>query len=1096
MRTADHRSIGRHDELSTLEAAARRARSGMGSLVLISGDPGIGKTTLLADFSIAVMATTPVFRVGSHWAEGTPPYWPWTKAIRQLISGVDQETLAGWTTGLAQWLSPVLPELEQLADDTDRVADPEFAQLRFFDSMTRFLAAAADHDPFVILFEDLHWADGPTLQLLGHVARELDRLPAMIVVSYRETEMAERPDGPGFRSGVVRLPATVSLNLRGLDDAQTEALIKRLTRHDGEVPAVITRRLTRFTGGNPFFSTELIDHIAGGATGDHAVGLLAAAADDRRRLHVPDSLRDLAEKRLEKLSFECFELLRIAAVLGPDMDLSTLHAVSDLSAGETDKFVTEATRARLLEPFGNDRYGFSHSMFRETIVQTTSPEWIAEVHLRIAQMLEDRPDLADERDSQLAYHYSEAALAGAQVDRALSFVVAAGNRAMANLAYDRAHEHYELARRVLASQPDPDPVQDFDLVMAACRALAAAGHRKRRNETALEASRMADTIADPVRYTQAALAYQGRGLEAGIVDEQSVALLRRGLAGLPDEGAETERALALARLAQELHFARDPHVTELTAQALSLAEELDDPLTLGQVLRTRHASLRGPGDIDERIATSARMVRLADRAGDLSLRLGARLRHAVDLLEASRPGDFALVLDTYTSLADESGIGHFRWWASVLAASRELLYGRLDHGAEMADAAYRVGEQHAQELAGVFRLIQKVPAGIHRGGTILLEPEFRRVVDAYPAMPAWRAGLALMYLEAGRLVEARAEYQNVLIDGVAKIPVDGNWLQALDFLAQICAALGDHEHAAVLYETLVPCAGRMVAIGRGVGCNGAIDRSLGLLAGVLGRRDDAREHFEAAIELNARMGARPFVAWARLNLAELLVDSGAPTELDHARRLLDAALVDAHELDLTELSSRVVDLAERVAMVTELIRDSDRFERSITSPDGTITVLVTDLVGSTQMQHSLGDRPFFGLLERHNDIVRRAVADHRGVEIKHTGDGIMAGFNSPQSAVAAARRIQSEITDQNRRSAEAILVRIGVNAGRAIIDGHDVFGLAVTAACRICDHAADGQVLVSEAVHRNCDDTRLDFRRIDDVHLKGFDTPIVVFSVS
>ena len=1094
---AERRSIGRHDELNTLQAMARRARTGMGSLALISGDPGMGKTTLLSDFSYSIIETSSVLRGSNHGAEGTPAFWPWTQALRRLTAGVDATDLKRWTTGTSASLAPLLPDLEALGAERAPVNDLEFAQLRFFDSVVQFLENASGTGSFVIMFEDLHWADVPTLQLLTHVAREVERLPIMFVASYRESEMLDRPDGHEFIRNVSRLPSTTTVKLRGIDSEATGRLIQQFARIDEPLPDDMCSYLANFSGGNPFFTTEIVDQITAGSTGPAALARLSAALDNGSTIAVPDSLREVAEQRLERVSFGCYELLRIASVLGRDFELAALRIVGQLPADETEKLVHEAIRARLLEPVGGYRYGFTHSVFRETIVQGASVEWVTDVHLRIARSLRDAPASAhgDDHQAQLAYHFAEAALAGADAPEALPLVMAAGDHAMDTHAYDRAHEQYKLARQLLQAQGQADPATEFDVAMASCRAFAAAGHRKRRNAAALESAALAEKLEDGRRFSEAALAYQGQGLESGVVDHEAVRLLRRALDVMPDEGSQAHRALAMSRLAQELHFAGGEEAAALSDRSIALAEQFDDAPTLAMVLRTRHASLRGPGDIAERTRLSARMVKLADEADDLHLRLSALLRHAVDLLEIGSPGELAQVVDQYSALAHESAVAQFRWSAMILEATRSCLYGRLDEAARQAEQAHAFGHQHGQELAWPYHLIQRWLNAIHQGSSVHLEPDFRRVVDAFPALPAWRAGVGMVYREAGRLVEASGEYSNVLGQGVERIPVDGNWLMSLDYLAQICSSLGDTEHAEAIYEALARCEGRMVVIGRGVGCTGAVDRSLGLLAALRDERELAVRHFEAALNLNAKMGARPYLAWTRIDYAGVLLDWANPHDLERARELVRAAVADARELGLDSVIARGDELLPRIDRLASLFSEADAFEQSITSDAGIVTVLVTDLVGSTSMQRRLGDHSFFEVLEAHNVAVRSAVDAENGVEIKHTGDGIMAGFRSAHAAVRAARTIQATIEERNRTHEHPIGLRIGLNSGEAIVDGHDVFGISVTTACRICDHADDGQILVSGAVRELCNDSELGFRRVDDASLKGYDEPLVVFAL-
>jgi tetratricopeptide (TPR) repeat protein len=181
----------------------------------------------------------------------------------------------------------------------------------------------------------------------------------------------------------------------------------------------------------------------------------------------------------------------------------------------------------------------------------------------------------------------------------------------------------------------------------------------------------------------------------------------------------------------------------------------------------------------------------------------------------------------------------------------------------------------------------------------------RHFVQQHSVAAAWRPGLALIYSELGRTEEARAEFEHLAQHDFADLPRDSLWMGSMTYLADVCSFLGDKARGAALYQLLLPYAGRTVVIGNGVACYGALSRYLGTLATILGRWDEAAQHFEDALAMNTRMEARPWLAHTQHQYATMLLTRDQPGDREKARALLKAALVTARELGMRALAERL-----------------------------------------------------------------------------------------------------------------------------------------------------------------------------------------------
>ena len=432
----------------------------------------------------------------------------------------------------------------------------------------------------------------------------------------------------------------------------------------------------------------------------------------------------------------------------------------------------------------------------------------------------------------------------------------------------------------------------------------------------------------------------------------------------------------------------------------------------------------------------------------------------MDLLEAGRIQEVDKELSIYDRQAAELREPNYRRYALIRLAMKELLGGRFENVerllAKFSPETARHGlEPNTLQAFGVISFALRRDQGQLDG----MEESFRGFVDQYPAVPGWRAGLAVLYMELDREEDARREFEVLAENDFAMIPEDANWVTSIALLSEVAEYLNDVPRAQWLYDHLLPYAKRNIVVGGGWTCHGNAERFLGLLAHTLGRYEAADRHFRAARRANASIGAHPLVAIGRYEHARLLLDRAAPGDRERANDLLGQALETAYDLGMRALVDRALalrvriqgiesaDVGSSIDAVASVVEEERPDLRGHTAPDGTVTILFSDIEGSTELNERLGDRRFLELLREHNEIVRDQVRVHRGFEVKSQGDGFMIAFASPRDGVECSIAIQRALAARiDAGTPEPIRVRMGLHTGEAIRERDDFFGRNVVAA--------------------------------------------------
>ena len=1076
--------VGRERELDEMRAMVEDSLGGQGRLLLLTGDPGIGKTRTAEQ--LATYARVRGARV--HWGrchegEGAPPYWPFAEAIRSYVAEADPVGLRWQLGSQAAVVAQIVPALaERLGDLEDPPPlEPEQARFRLFDAVADFLVGAAAARPMVLVLDDLHWADEPSLLLLRFLARRLGGAALLVIGTYRDVELGRHHPLAGTLAELSSTEESRRIALRGLDADGIASFIE-MTAGVDRPPPDLADRIRDQTGGNPFFIGEVVRLMASeGRLGED---------EARRQVEIPQGVREVVGRRLDRLSAEANATLALGAVCGRSFQIGVLELVSGRPRDELVSEVAEAVDARLVTESGAERgvYSFAHALVRETLQAEVPVARRTVIHRQIGEALETL--YAGRRDrhlGELAHHFLEAAVMG-EVERAVDYGAAAAAQATARLAHEDAAGLYSRSIEALELADPVDEPTRLELLLRLGDSQRCAARTWEARATFETAASLARELERPEEMATAVLGICMLS-EAGVIDEHLVALLEEALEAIgPEDGPM--RSQLLGGLAQELYWTDAAgRSDELGLEALEIARRIGDPAALATALiRRQFTGSAGPGAAERRLRESDELHDLAKSLGDIELELRAHLYRLRDRLELGDVRGVDADLVAIERLVGEVRQPQYAWQPPLLRAMRALLDGHFDEAERLAEEALAGGRRAQEPVSAQFYatqigLLRRLRRSAEDDAQLDdLVSQLAGLAERYPAIPAWRCSLAATLAELGRESEARATFDSLAAGDFEDLPLDAQWTISLALLAETAAFLGDAERAQRIYERLLPYDGLVVVAGRAASVYGPVARSLGLLAMTAGRPADAERHFIDGLALAEGMGDRPFSARIRFELARLLLEH-QPDQRARALELLGAALDCAQEVGMARLvrdalalrleaqGLTALDTTTSIDFMIEAVSSEQPDIAAHAAADGKVTILFSDIEDSTLMTERLGDERWLQVLRAHNTLFRRLVRSHRGFEVKNQGDGFMLVFADSRRAVECAVAIQRELADRDLLEGERVRVRMGLHAGEAIREDGDFFGRSVILAARIAAVASGGEILVSEELKERAERT-------------------------
>ncbi|MHA6781251.1 ATP-binding protein [Pseudonocardia saturnea] len=820
--------VGRDGELETLGRHLAAAAAGSGRTVLVSGEPGIGKTRLAAEVAHRARGhgLRPVWG-RCRETEGAPPFLPWAQVVRGIGAGADPG------------LRPLLDPRAQAARGADR--------FQLFDGVTRFLVEQARREPLLLVLDDLHRADRSSLHLLDVVVHALDDAPVLLVGTFRDTEV-----GPGHPLHATLGEGAVAwLPLPALTVDDAARLAADLAPGGAVLPPA---ELHRRSGGNPFFLTELLRHRP--AHGE-AVPATVSAAISARVGRLPEDTR---------------RLLTVAAVLGREFRPPLLAALAEVAVERVDDLLGPAVAAGLVRrPVDGDVHSFAHVLVREAVYEAVPPSRRATWHGRVVGIAEasgpeDEPDPgpgdpgpsdpgpsdpgpSDLSPSDLASHAVRAVRTPQERRRALRLATRAGAAARDRLAHDEAAAWFGRALELGVDTGD----ERYGLLMELGRCAGRASQVERARGAFDQARALA--ADEPRRCAAVALALGEVIDSAGGVDAGLVRMLEEALDHADDRAT---RIALTARLAVEIYWGpRLDEARQLAADAVAAARRLDDDRTLAVALAAQQFALRGPEHLDERLELGEELVGRSRSLHDEPMEIQARRLLLADRLQ-TEPGLADTELRALDALARRTRRPLARWYVMINECLRAGLGGTPEEALALVDATEAFGRRIGAAPARMYGVTQRFVLRRECGRGAESEDELRAVALAYPRLVTQRCALAVLLAEDGRDAEAGALVGELTRDGCAAVPRDALWASSVALLTVAAHRLGSADDAATLHRLLLPHSGGIVLQGL-VAWWGAVDHYLGLAASTLGRRDDAERSFRAALALHGAWAATLFV---------------------------------------------------------------------------------------------------------------------------------------------------------------------------------------------------------------------------------------------
>lgn len=887
--------VGREPERQRLEAAWMRVRGGAREAVLISGEPGIGKTALAAAVSSHAHAGGAIVLYGRCDEGAIVPYQPFVEGLRQYVSGAPLPLLRAQLASTGRELGRLLPDLRRRIpefEEQDRPGRPGSAERYvLFDAVASLLVDASRDQPVLLVLDDLHWADEATLLLLRHLLNSSDPGSLLVIGTYRDTELGRTHPLSETLALLRRQQPVERIALVGLDGKEVAAMVTQVLGSEGNAPpSGLADRIAAETAGNPLFVREVVLHLAESG---------GAAADDAP-LVIPEGVHEVIGRRLARLSEDAISVLSVAAVMGMTFEIGIVAGTSGLDEQHVVVALEEASVAGLVREVGTtgQNYEFSHAMVRRGLYEELSASRRVRTHRRVADVLETaerrRPDT---RVAELAHHLGEAAQKE-DVERVISYCLRAGDAALDQLAYEEGARYYRRALEMLDLDESPSDVRRSELLLALGDAVARVDVPASL-EIIFEAAAAARRAGDAHALARAAVALVGPRAsphEPGREDD----LLEEALGALPEDDPLIVRLLA-ARAQWLAMIAPTELLSSVSRRSMGLARRLADPSLLVAAAVGRLFVLREPDDAEERLSLANEILRVGDSCPPGVAAVALRNRaHA--LFERGSYSSAWESVEEHRRLVERFRNPIGLTIIAVLDVMRASIEGRFDEAEAIIKHSIELAKRTMPEveLAEVLGLGSLFPIRWIQGRLVELDEATRRGASAMPHSQVAFTGMAAVAAATGRIQEARSLLADAVPGPYADIPRNRMWSHVAFHLAVIQPFLYDPGRAAELYALLEPYEDReWVPLGRVY--HGCFAHQLGILAGVAGELDLAVSHLDYARERYQKLGSPPWLARAEHHLAEALMRRDRPGDRRSAADLLESAAPVAKRLGMLEI---------------------------------------------------------------------------------------------------------------------------------------------------------------------------------------------------
>ncbi|WP_370942395.1 AAA family ATPase [Amycolatopsis sp. cg5] len=833
--------IGRDHPASVLRGEIGRAAESHGGLVLVTGEAGIGKTTLVTGAVEEARRLGALVLGGTCWDSGSAPaYWPWVQVIRALKRAVTPEEWSAIDTG---------PLAALLGEGGEAVEG-----FKLYDAVTTALVSVSQSRPVVVVLDDLHWADQASLKLLGFAAQHTWFERLLLIGTYRDVEV-EAADHPLRELMLPLVAKATTVTLTGLGADEVAALMERTA--GAEPGSELVAEVHARTGGNPFFveQTARLWHSGGSVTA------------------IAPGVREALRRRLSLLPEPVVRLLESAAVLGREFHRQVLAATVAEPVPQVDRLLDQAVTARLVTVRGAGLFSFAHDLVRESLYGELAEDLRRQRHAAVVRALDRSPALAERVfPADRARH---GFLAGAEVDNAsaVGLLVAAARDATARLAAEETIGHFRRALEIVA-----DPAHRARLALDLGGELLRSGERVESWQRFDEALALARELEDAdllarvgLTLTKWAAPGEREQLKLDVVGHAHRLLCGGG------EGLTV-----------------DQMTLELTARVAMLARDDADDNKLAFSLWARHDAIWAPGNAPEREKLTDELMVIGKRTGDLEMEHLAASLKWVALLEQGDPR-FLDQFHVFVGLTERQGVPSSEFAAKVDQSIISTLMGRFAEAETLIEQVVtEFGHNHLYFGQMIEHLIWT---------SLLAQGRFDELAERHAKLheEGFEAPWLLETITAahrGDVLATRELYAQAAAQQPYRLDLEQLWLRCQ---AQAAALSGDLEWCARLRQRFAEFSGAWLVSLYGCDISGPMDLWAGVLDLALGRWDDAVEALTAAARSADRMRIRTWSVEARTYLAEALLNRG---EADAAEALFDEVTREADALGMRHIPVR------------------------------------------------------------------------------------------------------------------------------------------------------------------------------------------------
>jgi tetratricopeptide (TPR) repeat protein/tRNA A-37 threonylcarbamoyl transferase component Bud32 len=892
--------VGREAELRQLQSCFDAATSGQGSLMMVVGEPGIGKTTLCEQLATYVGLRGGRVLVGHCYEEGSLslPYLAFVEALRTYAQTRDVNRLRKELGPGAPDVGRIVSEVrERLRIQPRPKGDPEEERYRLLQAVSDFLGSVAAAQPLLVVLEDLQSADRGTLEMLEHVAHNLGDKRLLLVGTYRDIEVDRTHPLSTALAELRRLRVFGRVLLRGLNADEVRRMLSGIAGQD--VPWRLAEAVHRQTEGNPLFVQEVVRYLAEEGIIEREQGKWQARSDTPLEMRIPDGLRDVIGKRLSGLSESCNKVISVAAVIGRDFQVRVLQKVAGIDDDELFGALEEARKAAVIEERtgtgGKINYRFAHAFFRQTLYEETIAPRRIRLHQQVARALEDiYKDRLEQHAAELAEHFSYSS-DRADLEKAVSYGEMAARSASDVYSHGEAVRLLEQALKVQDVVDPEDKTRRCDLLLALGWARFY-NHEYRHilDDEAPVALALAEKMGDTGHASKACLlaSFTLEGIGSGVAfgtDEAAKWTEALDRYAPPDtiERVWADRALASKKESGDIAGA-----WPLFRQSMLLARKLGDASAFvncgGDYLGYCPPTAE---HVEEARPIANEMRQVWDRADPFSMSYGMETAGSFFLMLGERTEGEAIHREAMGS-ARLARAPVRPYFFPYLRACYHIMDGQLEEAAKCHEDVLRFGaETDSPQYATLYAVFSGPRLFGYLGWG---RDQRRRLEESVQAAHLFLQALSAYHLICMGESEEAVAVLDEIADHYAAEPEKPTTAFGGRVLQLELAVLANHRRATeILFNLLVGGVYKTTGLLHPT----CVARHLGGAAALLGRHQEARKHYKEAIKVCIKMRIRPELALTRLQLAELLLEH-YPKEMAAALEHLDFAISEFSDMKM------------------------------------------------------------------------------------------------------------------------------------------------------------------------------------------------------